>query len=128
MKVKLPKGYRETFTIADLERAKAVIRAEKEDEETAAGWAVYAVNEALGGKGCCVEVLKAEAIAAGNSRAWNAYGDDTVNTETMDVWIDAIAETTIGFMKVGAYLTDIWRTGEDEYRHHEYIELYKRAE
>lgn len=130
MKIKMPKDYKDTYTLADVERAKAVIACEKEDEETAAGYAMYAINEAtrdgapfLG----IVEIIKAEATTAKNCRVWNAYGDDTMNTETMDVWIEATAETSYGFIKVGAYLTDIWQTGSEEYRQHEYIRIFEEV-
>lgn len=122
MKVTLPKDYKNTFTLADLERAKAVIAYEKEDEETAKGWAEYAVREALKGTDDGLqEVIKATAEVAGNGRAWNLYGD----TGSMDVWIEATAETWDGFIKVGAYLSDIWgTTSEPTYKHQMFIKRY----
>lgn len=120
MKVTLEKDYRSFYTLEDLDRAKAVIAYEKEnDEETVKGWAEYAVREALKGTGdYYMEVLKAEAHTAKNRRAWNAYGE---NTGDMDVWIEATAETEKGFMKIGAYLSDIWNTGAEDYKNHMYI-------
>ena len=47
MKVNLTENYKRIYTIEDLERAKKVIKCEKDDEETAKGWAEYAVREAL---------------------------------------------------------------------------------
>lgn len=126
MKVKMESGYRELYTVADVERAKAVIAAEKADEETAAGYAEYAVREALRDTGDYArEIVKAEAHTAKNYRAWDAY--DT-NTGNMDILVDAIAETAQGFIKVSAYLTDIWQTGAVEYRQHEYIRRYTAEE
>ena len=118
MKVTLEKDYRKYYTLEDLDRAKAVIAAEKDDEMSPKDWAEYAVNEALRNKdGSLVEILKAEAKTARNRRAWNKYGE----TEDMDVWVSFLAETTEGFIRGGAYLTDIWNTGATEYKQHMYI-------
>lgn len=123
MKVTLEKDYKRFYTIENLEQAKAVIAYEKDDEETAAGWAEYAVNEALKGTGDFLrEIIKVTARTAGNCRTWNSYGE----TGKMDVWIDCIAKTADGFIEVGAYLTDIWQTGAVPYKHHEYIVYYPR--
>lgn len=120
MKVTLEKDYRKCYTLEDLDRAKAVIAAEKEDEMSAKDWAVYAVGEALRNKdGSLWEILKAEARTTKNSRIdWNRYGE---GTGMMDVWISFLAETTEGFIRGGAYLSDIWETGATEYKHHMYI-------
>lgn len=118
MKVKLDKDYRKLYTLEKLDMAKAVIAAEKEDEMSAKDWAEYAVREALRNEDeSPVEILKAEARTAMNCRAWNKYGE----TEDMDVWISFVAETTKGFIKGGAYLTDIWESGGTEYKQHMYI-------
>lgn len=122
MKVKLERGYKEIYTIADVNRAKAIIKFEKDDEMPINDWAEYAVNEALKGTNdCFVSVLKAEAHTAKNSRAWDLYGEDT---HDMDVWIKAIAETREGFIKIGAYLSDIWQSGAIEYKDKMYIGYY----
>jgi len=119
MKVTLEKDYRKYYTLEDLDRAKAVIAAEKEDEMSAKDWAVYAVGEALRNKVDSLwEILKAEATTAKNCRAWNRYGDDSAD---MDVYIRFLAETTEGFIRGGAYLSDIWGTGATEYKQHMYI-------
>lgn len=118
MKVKLDKDYRKLYTLEKLDMAKAVIAAEKEDEMSAKDWAEYAVREALRNEDeSLVEILKAEARTAMNCRAWNRYGE----TEDMDVWISFVAETTKGFIKGGAYLSDIWDTGGTEYKPYMYI-------
>lgn len=49
MRVKLEENYKDFYTVTEYEQAKAVIEAEKEDEESAKGWAEYAVHEALKG-------------------------------------------------------------------------------
>lgn len=125
MKVNLEKEYRRWYTLEELEQAKTIIAAEKEDEETAKGWAAYAVNEALKGTGEVSrdEILKAEAHTARNCRAWNLYGEGTGN---MDVWINIVARTSEGFIECGAYLSDIWQSGAVEYKQHMYIQRYGR--
>lgn len=119
MKVKLEKEYRSHYTLDELDMARKVIASEKDDESTAREWAEYAVNEALRNEdGCLLEVIKAEAETAKNCRAFNAYGE---GTGKMDVWVSFLAETTEGFIKGGAYLSDIWQTGSVEYKRHMYI-------
>lgn len=120
MKVTLEKDYRKYYTLEDLDRAKAVIAAEKEDEMSAKDWAVYAVGEALRNKdGSLWEILKAEATTAKNCRVWGAYTDDSAD---MDVYIKFLAETSEGFIEGGAYLTDIWQSeAETRYKNHMYI-------
>lgn len=127
MRVKLEENYKDFYTVTEYEQAKAVIEAEKEDEESVKGWAEYAVHEALKGtKDYLIEVLKAEAHTAKNRRAWNAYGFDD-NTGCMDVWIKATAQTCDGFIVVGAYLSDIWQHGAVEYKHEMFIRYYKEV-
>ena len=120
MKVRLEENYRRLYTLEELDMAKAVIKAEKEDEMSAKDWAEYAAREALRGETeSLVEVLKAEARTARNCRIeWNRYGE---GTGTMDVWISFLAETTKGFIRGGAYLSDIWESGGTEYKQHMYI-------
>ena len=121
MKVTLQKDYRGLYTLDDVERAKMVIAYEKEnDTETVKSWAEYAVREALKETGLYLrDVLTATASTAMNCRVWDAYG----NTADMDVWIEATAETSGGFVKVGAYLTDIWQTGAITYKQHMFIRI-----
>ena len=120
MKVTLEKDYRKCYTLEELDMAKAVIKAEKEDDTyTAKEWAEYAAREALRNElGCLIEVIRAEAEMAKNCRAWNNYNEESGN---IDVWIRFIAETTKGFIRGGAYLSDIWNTGSVEYKQHMYI-------
>lgn len=126
MKVSLEKEYRRWYTLEELDQAKQVIAAEKEDEETAKGWAAYAVREALKGTGDYDrEVLQASARTARNCRAWDAYGE---GSGTMDVWIEALARTADGFIDIGAYLSDIWQSGAVGYKQHMYVQRYTKAE
>ena len=125
MKVRLEDNYKSIYTLDDLERAKAIIKSEKEDEETAKGWAVYAAGEALKDSGEVVRrVIEADARTAKNGRIWNEYGEGTGD---MDVWIEALAETSEGFIQVGAYLSDIWQTGAKDYMTNMWVERYKRV-
>lgn len=132
MKVTLQKDYKQYYTFLDLERAKEVIKAEKDDESTAASWAVYAVNEVLSyynrtknaGYAYADEsdIIKADARTARNCRAWNEYGE----TQDMDVWIEAKAFTYNCFIEVGAYLSDIWQMGgENSQVHHIYYRVFE---
>ena len=133
MKVTLEKDYRKYYTLDDLDRARKVIAAEKEDESTVKEWAEMAIREALKNDDGIyddhiVEIFKAEAHTAKNHRVWNAYGycdPEEANTQDMDVWIEFAAEIENGYIKGGAYLSDIWQTGGTDYRQHIYI---RRAE
>jgi len=125
MRVKLEKNYKDHYTIGDLERAKAIIAFEKEDEMTIKGWTEYAVGEALKGTDdYFVETLKAEARTAKNYRAWNLYNEES---QDMDVWLEATAETRKGFIKIGAYLSDIWQTGAIDYADKMFIQYFKEV-
>lgn len=124
MKVKLEDRYREFYTLEDLDHARAVIASEKEDEETPAGWLAYAAREVAKDQLWFVSrIIEASAHTARNRFAWNAYGE----TGNMDIWIEGLAETDDGFLKVGAYLTDIWQTGSVDYRDRLYSVRYVRA-
>lgn len=129
MKVTLEKNYRKYYTLEDLDRAKKVIAAEKETDCTPKEYAEMAIREALKNDDgiaddWIVEIFKAEAHTAKNHRAWNLWGD-SLETENMDVWIEFAAELEHGYIKGGAYLSDIWQTGGTDYREHMYI---RRAE
>lgn len=133
MKVTLEKNYRKYYTLEDLDHAKRVIAAEKEDESTVKEWAEMAIREAIKNddgvyEDYIVEIFKAEAHTAKNHRVWNAYGycdPEEANTQDMDVYIEFAAETEKGYIKGGAYLTDIWQTGGTRYKQHMFI---RRAE
>ena len=126
MKVKLEKDYRNYYTINDLEKAKAVIKFMKEeDSSTVKEYAEYAVREALRDTDVFDhEIITAEAHTAGNRRVWDAYGE---GTGSMDVWVEALAETSEGYIKCGAYLTDIWQTGSEHYKQNMYIKRFKEV-
>ena len=122
MKVKLEEHWRSNYTYDEKDQADQVIRFEKDDEMSVKDWAEYAVKEALKGTDdYLIEVLKAEAHTGRNSRVYDAYEEGTGN---MDVVIEASAETRNGFIKIMAYLSDIWQTGAIDYQH---LIWFKRA-
>ena len=130
MKVTLEKNYRKYYTLEDLDRARKVIAAEKETDCTPKEYAEMAIREALkdddgNADDYIVEIFKAEAHTAKNRRIWNVYGSTDDYTEDMDIWIEFVAELGQGYIKGGAYLSDIWQTGGTDYREHMYI---RRAE
>lgn len=128
MKVRMPKNWTQWMTTDEVEAAGKLIKDELEnDTETTKGWAFYAINEALRGSkdsfGDQKAILACSAEIAGNARVFDAYFD---GSGRLDVWITATAKTTLGFIEVGAYLTDIWQTGATPYKEHMYIQYYKR--
>lgn len=106
MKVTLAKEYRKFYTLNELDIAKEIISCAKEDGATAKEYAEIAVREALRGKDDYIEeILKATAETAKNCKVWDRYFD---GSESMDIYINATAETSKGFIKIGTYLSDIW--------------------
>ena len=124
MKVKMPKNYRQKFTLEEHEIAKRIIKDMKEDESTVKEYLEYACNEVLKDKDWTEEILKAEATTERNGRIWDAYGEGTNN---MDVWIEGVARTGHGFLIIGAYLTDIWNTGSTPYAEHCFVKRFIEA-
>ena len=130
MKVTFRKDYKKYLTVSEYETAKQIISEMKDDESTPAEYAEYAVN-AIGGAyniGYCVKVYSCSAEIAGNCRANNFYNDDS---GTLDIWLSGVAECSDGFVKFGAYLTDVWSLdGEnsgDMARNHMYKVIYRHA-
>ena len=122
MLVRLQENYKDIYTVSDLERARAVIKMMREDESVVAEYAEMAVSEALNGRlDSLRRVLKATAHTAKNCRVWDAY---ELGSEDMDVWVNAIAETVFGFIRIGAYLSDIWQKGATPFSQHMYIKYY----
>ena len=114
MKVQITAETKKSISAAQLPAARAIVKSCAEDENGAKEYAASAVNAALkattGAVNGCVKVLEASACVARNCRAWCNYDD---NSENLDVWIKASAETVEGFIKIGAYLTDIWQLSGD---------------
>ena len=112
MKVTLTKKSKENIKASQLDAAREVIRACREDESSAADYAVYAVNCIMHNQhGSCESILKCSAEVMPNYRAWGLWGNET---EDLDVWIEGIADCYDSFVRFGAYLSDIWSiTGEN---------------
>lgn len=126
MKVTLAKDYRKLYTLDDLDIAKELISCAKEDASTAKEYAAFAVKEALRGKDDFLEeVLKATAETCKNNNVWDRYFEGSGN---MDIYIEATAETSRGFIKVSAYLSDIWEIdGAADIQSRMYIRYYTEA-
>ena len=134
MKVTLDKGYRDHYTLSDLDRAKEIIKSLREDDtSTTEDYARSAATEALKGvpgivnengytDDYVIEIIRAKARTAKNYRIWGGYSEDS---QDMDVWVEGIAKTYRGYLEFGAYLTDIWSTGLEDYNQHMYIRYYK---
>lgn len=131
MKVTFEKDYKRLLTLEEYDIAKRIIASMKEDESTPAEYAEYAVN-AIGrayGIFGCAKVYECSAEIAKNARARDAYDGDSRN---LDIWLSGYARTLDGFIKFGAYLTDIWNldgdNNEDIAKYNMYKEIFKRAE
>lgn len=127
MRVAMDKDYKRYYTINEVDVAKRIIKQEKEeDESTPAEWAEYAVREALRGtnKSLC-EVITATARISKNCRAWDAYFEGSWN---LDIWIEALARTTEGYIEIGAYLSDIWQTGANHYVSNMFVRRFAEVE
>lgn len=125
MRVTFDKDYKKNLTIAEYETAREIIAQEKEDDFTAKDYAEMLVREALKDMDdWSRDILKADAVIMRNNMAWNKY---TADSENVDVWVSAIAETGRGFLKVGGYLTDIWCIGGEDIRSRMWIAYYTEA-
>lgn len=122
MKVTMMDGYKDYMTVREVEAAREIIAQEKEDDMSAKDAAEMLVREVLKNKNDFLcEVLKASAKATNNCRTWNAFSDHSGHA---DIWVDATAETAEGFVKCGAYLTDIWQTGAEDYSMHTFVQYF----
>lgn len=115
MKVTFEENYKDLYTINEVEAAKIVIKYEKEnDSENVKEWAKIAADYVMKDQHDYVErILEASAETTRNNRACHAYGE---GSGRMDVWVTGIAKTFYGYLEFGAYLTDIWQTGAEDYR------------
>lgn len=109
MNVTMNKESKRIITLEEAPAARRIISDMKEDESTVAEYAKYAVNAAC--KGCCQEIFKATATIAKNRRINDQYFE---GSKDLDVWIDAIAQTSDEFCVIGAYLSDIWSLSGDD--------------
>ncbi len=125
MKVTLPENYKDIYTLTELTMAKAVISCMKEDSYPIKEYADMAAREALKNRNrsdYVRTVLTATAQTYKNNRIeWNGMCG---GSGYFDVWIDFIAETGSGFIKGGAYLSDIFGIGAVDIYPHMYIHYY----
>lgn len=130
MKVTLEGNYRKYYTLEELDQAKRVIAAEKGDTTTAKEYAEIAIREFLKDENgistdYIVETFTAKASTAKNRTIWNEYcmsdDDPDQETGTLDVWIEFAAELGKGYIRGGAYLSDIWKTGKVDYKDRMYV-------
>ena len=126
MKVKLTQEFKKYITVAMMPTAREVIACMKEDDGTVEGYAEIAINAAYDGRAFGIEILKASAEIAGNRNVLNLYNDHSAD---LDIWIDVIAYVNCEeFIKLGAYLSDIWQidnSNKKEIASHMYIKRFK---
>ena len=124
MKIKFGAEQKKYITVAELSIVKQIISDMKEDD----GLMEYAeIAARIASGGYVVKVYERSAEIAKNGRIYNAYGDDT---ENLDIWINAAALTSEGFVMFGIYLTDVWNiTGdnEEEIKSHMYIRKFQEV-
>ena len=112
MKVSITNESKKVITMAEIGAARAIVRDMADDASTVKDVAASAVNcimRAVYGIGAgCVDVLRCSAEIASNCRIWDYFSD---GSGYLDVWINGVAETSEGFCKFGAYLSDIWSIG-----------------
>lgn len=128
MKVKMPKEYKRLFTVEEYEIGKEIIKYEREnDSNTEKDWAEYAVREALkDSKSWLEDILLAKAEVYKNNRIeWDGYFE---GSHDLDVYISATAIISDGYLEIGAYLSDIWKTGAEEYKDNMFIAKYVKEE
>lgn len=109
MKITLEQYYRDVYTVAELEQAKAVIKAEKDDTMTPTQYAQQAVREWLrvNARREWYNVIFAEATTKkAPCIEYNRICDDS---GLIDVEIHAIAQSPFrSFIEIWARLSDIW--------------------
>lgn len=132
-KVRLDPESKKFFTVEEYQTAKKLVnefnakKGSLSEDCPANYYAELAVN-ALCGDNACIAVLETTAEVQLNARAWNVFFDGSAR---LDVWVRATARVRIdgdiGYVDVGAYLSDIWNvTGSDtdEIHSHAYIRRF----
>jgi len=129
MKVIITKESRRYITLEEAAIARKIISDCREDGMSPADYAKIAID-AVGSNdyNWCVKVYEASAEICKNCRVWDAYGDDT---RDLDVWIEATAKTSNGFIEIGAALSDIWSITSDngaEIANHMYVRQFQEVQ
>ena len=107
MKVKMTDESKKIITMSELKIAKQIISDLKESEETEE----ECIKTSIAHTGSwCETIYKSSARIAKNCRILNFYSDES---KDIDVWIEAEAKTSDGFMIIGFYLSDAWLFCDD---------------
>lgn len=129
MKVRLDKEDKKYITLDEAPLVREIITDMKEDENTAADWAKYAIAAPYNHREYSVKILKASAKIAKNNRVWNVLNE---HSGDLDVWVEATAYVSCvdgyEFIIIGAYLSDIWQITYDnalEIASHMYVRKFK---
>lgn len=110
MKVTMPKDYKEYFTIKDVETARKVIAEVKTWDFT--DWTNYAVSDVLPNGVFFEKTLEVNYEICRDLATNDAYFNGSGH---IDIWLEATAETTEGFCKIGALLSEVWAVGGDNH-------------
>lgn len=103
----------------------------QEDASKPSEVAEMAIREILKGTDDSISresILSAKARVALNCRIQDLYFE---GSEDYDVWIRATARTGMGFIEIGAYLSDIWQIGAlepGELRRRAWVQYFKESE
>lgn len=108
MKVSINEHTKRAICAALLPAAKSIVEQEKEDDFRASDYAEMAATLLCDENIYPKQILSASAYVMPNRRVWEQWGE---GTENLDVWVDFIAEKHNGFIKGGAYISDIWQIG-----------------
>lgn len=129
MKVKITEQSKKIVTMEEAGAAKQIVRDMKEDESTAADYIGMAArcwirNAQVAEQHDSVRrVLEATAEICKNSRVYEQFGEGSGN---LDVWIEGVAETWYGFLRIGCNLTDVWQIGPDDWNREFPAHVYAR--
>lgn len=133
MKVQITKEDKKWLTLAQAKYARQIVLECKEDTTSAAEYAAIAteaimpcINAEYHTHDYFESILKASASICENRRTeFDYFGD---GTEYLNIWISITAETSEGFIKFGALLTDIWNIpAGGELRRENAYKLYKNS-
>lgn len=129
MRVTMTAASKRIVRLDEAPAAQRIIKELRDDESTAAEYAVYAVDAAgQTERDWCVKVYEATAEIAKNSRVQDAYFEGSAD---LDVWVNATVKTSIGFCIIGAYLTDIWAISGDNAaqiaKKHMYVRKFRES-
>lgn len=123
MKASITKRTKGAIYAAQIDAAKAVQAAARDDEMTAADYAKLAAA-AISGSSGTYDVIKAAAEITTNRRVQN--DGICTGSENLDIWIDATLQGPNDFYIIGFYMTDVWyldgtEGSRDYLRGHAYI-------